>query len=80
MKIMQLVPIDTFAFQCVVPPFRSLTLEQIVPIMSESNETKRATLLFDTFESILAPEKLAEFKELDFEAAQDVLVVWMSRS
>lgn len=80
MKIMQLVPIDTFAFKCVVPPFRSLTLEHLVPLMAEADETKRAALIFDTFESMLAPEKLQEFKELDFEDAQDVIVVWMSRS
>lgn len=80
MKMMQLVPIDTFAFQCVVAPFRSLTLEQLVPLMAEADETKRAVLLFDTFESMLAPEKLQEFKELDFEDAQDVILVWMTRS
>jgi hypothetical protein len=79
-KMMSLVAVDTFAFRCVVPPFRSLGLEYLVPIMSTSDDNDRARLIFDLFESMLAADKLDEFMSLSFDDASAVIEVWMSRS
>lgn len=78
-KVMSLTPVDTFAFRCVVPPFRSLTLEFLVPIMSTADDNDRARLIFDLFESMLAADKLEEFRELSFDDASAVIEVWMSQ-
>ncbi len=80
MKIMALIPVDTFDFRCVVQPFRSLEFEQIIPILAEANDTERARLIFDLFESCLAPDKLQEFQGLSFDSASAVIEVWMQIS
>ena len=79
-KMMSLVAVDTFAFRCVVPPFRSIGLDHLFPIMATQDNDERARLIFELFESMLASDKLDEFISLSFDEAAAVIEVWMSRS
>ena len=80
MAEVQLIEIDTPAFQAVVPWTRVITGGTMLTIANVQDDTLRATMLLSMFRGVLAEEKTLEFDRLDLFEMIEVCSQWLDKS